>query len=80
MAKRKLKKKAVKKKFRTTSKKVDKVVKEDQFLNEDSAVIVEDAYVAHPGDDVVRDVVHDLPGYQDWQRESRGNGLTFGDY
>jgi hypothetical protein len=80
MAKQKLKKKAIKKKLVSTSKKIDKVEKEDKFLNEDSTVIVEDAYVAHPGEDVVRDVVYDLPGYQDWARESRGNGLTFGDY
>jgi hypothetical protein len=80
MAKRKLKKKAVKKNLRTKVKKVAKVVKEDKFLNEDSTVIVDDAYVSHPSDDIVRAAVYDLPGYQDWARESRGNGLTFGDY
>lgn len=82
MAKRKIKKKAVKK-YRKTLKRIDKVSKkkqEDQFLNEDSAVIIENAYVSHPGEDIVRDVVYDLPGYQDWARESRGNGLTYGDY
>lgn len=82
MAKRKVKKTAVKK-YRKTLKRVDKVSEkkqEDQFLNEDSAIIVENAYVSHPGEDAVQDVMRDLPGYQDWARESRGNGLTFGDY
>ena len=83
MAKRKLKKQ-VKRKFRKTLKRVDKVKKlseqEDTFLNEDSPVIVEDAFVSQPSRDEVREVLSDLDGYRDWQRESRGNGLTYGDY
>jgi len=83
MAKRKLKKQ-VKRKFRKTLKRVDKVKKlseqEDTFLNEDSPVIVEDAFVSQPSREEVREVLSDLDGYRDWQRESRGNGLTYGDY
>ena len=80
MAKRKLKKAAVKKKFRTTSKKLDKVTKEDKFLDEDSKVIVEDAFLSQPSAYEIRDTVAELDSYRDWQRESRGNGLTYGDY
>jgi hypothetical protein len=82
MAKRKLKKvKSKRGNFpRNPNRSLKKVAKDDVFLDEDSKVIVDDAYVSHPGDDIVRDVVHDLPGFQDWARESRGNGLTFGDY
>ena len=78
------KNKKVKRKFRKSLKRVDKVKKlaeqEDTFLNEDSAVIVEDAFVSQPSREEVREVLHDLDGYRDWARESRGNGLTYGDY
>ncbi len=68
------------KKFRTTSKKIDKAHKEDKFFDEDTALIVEDAYVSQPSYNEVREVVADMDGFRDWQRESRGNGLTFGGY
>jgi hypothetical protein len=52
----------------------------DEFLDENSKVIVEDAFVSQPSFDEVRQVVHDLDGFRDWEREARGNNLTYGDY
>ena len=53
---------------------------EETFLNEDSPVVVEHAFVSHPSREEVSDVLRDLDGFRDWERESRGNALTYGDY
>ena len=31
-------------------------------------------------DQDAREVAETLPGYREWERESRGDNLTFGDY
>ena len=67
-------------KMRLAKAKVAKVEKEDVFLNEDSKVVVEDAFVSQPSREQVREVLADLDGYRDWARANRGDGLTFGDY
>ena len=86
MAKRKLNKK--KNKIRSAMgrkagrvKKLKKLMpKEDKFWDEDAPVVVEDTFVSQPSHVEVNEVLSDLDGYRDWARESRGNGLTFGDY
>ena len=57
-----------------------KKVETDEFLDENSKVIVEDAFVSQPSTDEIREVVHELDGFRDWEREARGNNLTYGDY
>jgi hypothetical protein len=61
-------------------KKQVKTPKDDTYLNEDSKVVVEDAVVMHSTRDDVRDEINYLDSFRDFARESRGNGLTFGDY
>lgn len=50
----------------------------DKFIDEDTQV--NDAYVAQPTDWDVRDEMTQLDGFRDYIQESRGNGLTYGDY
>lgn len=52
----------------------------DKFIDEDTPVAADDAMVTHPTDYDVRDVLNELEGYRDYAVESRGNGLTYGDY
>lgn len=52
----------------------------DKFIDEETPIDADDAFVAHPSDNDVRDVLRDLDGFRDWAQESRGNGLTYGDY
>lgn len=52
----------------------------DKFIDENTAVNADDAMVTHPTQDDVRDVLSELDGYRDYMEESRGNGLTYGDY
>ncbi len=85
--KKKLTQKQVRRKYRKQGlkmahkdRKKKAVIKEDEFLNEDSNLIVEDAYVSHPSEDDVQDVLRGLDGFRDFASEMRGNGLTYGDY
>ena len=50
----------------------------DKFIDEDTHV--NDAYVAQPTDWDVRDEMSQMDGFRDYLQESKGNGLTFGDY
>lgn len=52
----------------------------DKFIDEDTPVNADDAYVSHPSEDDVTSVLRELDGFRDWAQESRGNGLTYGDY
>ena len=52
----------------------------DKFIDEDTPIVVDDAFVAHPSEYDVKDVLRDLDGFRDWQQESRGNSLSYGDY
>jgi hypothetical protein len=70
MAKRKLIKK----------KKLVRSAKEEVFLHEDSKIVVEDAIILHSTRDDVRDELSSLDAFKDFERECRGNNLTFGDY
>ena len=56
------------------------VDKTDKFIDDETPINADDAYVVHPNENDVRDVLRDLDGFRDWQQESRGNGLTYGDY
>lgn len=72
--------KVVRRKRRNFRKPAVSVPREDVYLEEDTPVVVEDAFVSHPSDDEVQHVIHELDGFRDWERESRGNSLTYGDY
>ena len=52
----------------------------DKFIDEETPIVVDHALITHPSDFDVRDVLNDLDGYRDYLQESRGNGLTYGDY
>lgn len=52
----------------------------DAFLNEETRVDLDDAVVNQPNEWDVRDELSHLDGYRDYLEESRGNGLTYGDY
>ena len=52
----------------------------DKFIDEETPIDADDAFVAHPSENDVRDVLQDLDGFRDYAQESRGNGLTYGDY
>jgi hypothetical protein len=52
----------------------------DKFIDEETPINADDAYVVHPSDNDIQDVLHNLDGFKDWSQESRGNGLTYGDY
>jgi hypothetical protein len=52
----------------------------DKFIDDETPIDSDDAYVAHPSENDVRDVLRDLDGFRDYAQESRGNGLTYGDY
>ncbi len=82
--KRKIKRKNFVAKYRKL-KKADKIKKStdeiaDTFLDEDSKLVVEDAFVSQPSYDEVREVVSECDGYRDYVSRESGNGLTFGDY
>jgi hypothetical protein len=70
-------------KLRKQKEKTGDVVDEpvvDKFIDEETPIEADDAYVAHPTENDVKDVLRDLDGFRDWAQESRGNGLTYGDY
>ena len=70
-------------KLRLLKEKTGDVVDEpvvDKFIDEETPIDADDAFVAHPSENDVRDVLRDLDGFRDWAQESRGNGLTYGDY
>lgn len=52
----------------------------DKFIDEDTPIDADDAFVSHPSEDDVTSVLRDLDGFRDYAQESRGNGLTYGDY
>jgi len=52
----------------------------DKFIDEDTHIDVEDAVVNEPNSWDIRDEVSHLESFRDYQQESRGNGLTYGDY
>lgn len=52
----------------------------DAFLNEETRVDLDDAVVNQPNEWDVRDELTHLDSYRDYLEESRGNGLTYGDY
>lgn len=52
----------------------------DKFIDEDSSIEADDVVVNHPSNWDIRDEVSHLESFRDYQQESRGNGLTFGDY
>ena len=52
----------------------------DKFIDEETSIDADDACVSQPGDWDIRDEVSHLESFRDWAQESRGNGLTYGDY
>lgn len=52
----------------------------DKFIDDETPIDADDAFVAHPSENDVRDVLRDLDGFRDWTQESRGNTLSYGDY
>lgn len=70
-------------KFRQLNRLREKIGEEapvDKFIDEETPVSADDAMVSHPTEHDVRDVLSELDGYRDYLQESRGNGLTYGDY
>ncbi len=52
----------------------------DKFIDEDTKLDADDAVVSHPSEWDIRDEVSHMDSFRDYQQESRGNGLTYGDY
>jgi len=52
----------------------------DKFIDDDTKINTDDAVVTHPSDWDIRDEVSQMDAFRDYQQESRGNGLTYGDY
>ena len=52
----------------------------DKFIDEDTKLDADDVQVTHPTEWDIRDEVGHMDSFRDYQQESRGNTLSYGDY